>query len=526
MPIDIKAFASDPAAFQAEIVIPSAHGPQRFGDCMADFQRERFAGINDALLSIANGTKPDIGRHFWEATKGASKDSDLAVCLLWMLAFTRRPLTCQCGAADRDQADEMRKCCTNILRLNPWIDARVKILSWKIVCKATNSETEILSADTAGSHGARPDVLILNELSHVTKQEFAENLMDNATKVPQGLAVIATNAGFQNTWQEQWRTIAETSDRWLMNVFDRPSPWLEDAEIEEAKRRNSRSRWLRLFYGVWPSGLGDAIDEADIDAAFRDDLQPMTGREPGYTWCGGIDLGVKRDASALIVLGVGKHDTPFWGKIRLAHHRVWKPTADRKVDLREVQDHIRQIDKRFGLECVAFDPWNAELLATNLEAEKKAKARSDKKHGHRDLPFMREVPPSGPNLRNICSLMLESFVDRRFAFYDCPPLRADLAKLRIEEKSYGHRLVSPRDFSGHGDLASALGVCLFITHQVSTYKPVIAGAIPFGRNSLKSAMDRFDREAALFDQEQELGRQPDDHQEPIRNIFTHLRRGV
>ncbi len=46
MAIDIKAFASDPAKFQDELVIPSGHGPKRFGDCMADFQRERFAEIN------------------------------------------------------------------------------------------------------------------------------------------------------------------------------------------------------------------------------------------------------------------------------------------------------------------------------------------------------------------------------------------------------------------------------------------------------------------------------------------------
>jgi len=67
----------------------SARGPQCFSDVMAEFQRERFAGINPALLSVSRGEKPAFGRHWWEATKGASKDSDLAVCLLWLLAFTK-----------------------------------------------------------------------------------------------------------------------------------------------------------------------------------------------------------------------------------------------------------------------------------------------------------------------------------------------------------------------------------------------------------------------------------------------------
>ena len=197
--VDLRAFASDPLAFFSELVIPAAHGSARFGDCMAEFQRERFAGIVPALLSVARGEKPEIGRYWWEATKGASKDSDLACCLLWLLAFTKRPLTIQCGAADRDQAAEMQKACKDVLRLNDWLAARVEVQAWKVVCKATGSECEIIVADVAGSHGARPDVVVINELSHIQKQEFAENLADNAAKVPHGLVCIATNAGFSAT---------------------------------------------------------------------------------------------------------------------------------------------------------------------------------------------------------------------------------------------------------------------------------------------------------------------------------------
>lgn len=522
--INLQAFATDPAAFQAELIIPAAHGPQRFGDCAAEFQRERFAGINPALLGIANGTKPDIGRHWWEATKGASKDSDLAVCLLWLLAFTKRKLACQIGAADQDQADEMRKAAKDILALNPWLDSRIRVTASKIICEATNSVAQILAADTTGSHGARPDVLICNELSHIAKQEFAENLLDNAAKVPHGLVVIATNAGFEGTWQQDWRKIAETSDRWLMNVRDTPSPWLDDAEIEEAQRRNSRARYLRLWHGVWSSGLGDAIDEELIEFAFSHGLKPMTGREPGYKFVGGIDLGVKRDASAFICLAVGKDNTPYRGKIRLAHHRVWIPSPGNKVDLREVQRHINECDLKFRFEAIGFDPWNSELLATNLEAVKKA--RSDKKFGHGDEAFMREVPPTGANLRDMCTLMIESFNDRRFRFYKCDQLRADLRKLQIEEKQYGSRLVSPRDNNTkgtpHGDLASALAIALLVAHKVSTRKTVVAGGLLSSTNTFADAMSRFESEARIY--EEQMAYEPDDRQAEIRPIFNSLRR--
>ena len=96
----LQRMATDPVIFQAELVIPSTFGPKRFADVMADFQQQRFSFINPALIAVTLGKKPPTGRHWWEATKGASKDSDLAVCLLWLLAFTRRPLSCQVGARE------------------------------------------------------------------------------------------------------------------------------------------------------------------------------------------------------------------------------------------------------------------------------------------------------------------------------------------------------------------------------------------------------------------------------------------
>src|SRR5262249_22063471 len=146
--------------------------------------------------------------------KGASKDSDAAVCLLWLLAFSRRPLACQVGAADLDQADELRKAAKGIWRLNPWLQDTITIQNWTIKNPRTEAQCDIISADVAGSHGARPDLLILNELSHVTKQEFAMNLLDNASKVPHGLVVVATNAGLCPSWQFGLRELARTSPRW------------------------------------------------------------------------------------------------------------------------------------------------------------------------------------------------------------------------------------------------------------------------------------------------------------------------
>ncbi len=102
----LRKFANDFLAFTEALVIPSAHGVRRFGDVMADFQRQWFRDVAPSLLALARGQTPDIGRYWVERTKGASKDSDLAVCLLWLMAFTTRPLRIQVGAFDALQASE------------------------------------------------------------------------------------------------------------------------------------------------------------------------------------------------------------------------------------------------------------------------------------------------------------------------------------------------------------------------------------------------------------------------------------
>ena len=122
----------------------------------------------------------------------------------------------------------------------------------------------------------------------------------------------------------------------------------------------------RLWLNEWSSGGGNALTPADIDAAFVSTMRPVIGREPGWVYVSGVDLGLTRDCSAVVTLAIPDHR---YDRIRLAAHRLWKPILGRKIDLTEVEAYILSLDRQFGLEQVAFDPWQAELLATRLEAD-------------------------------------------------------------------------------------------------------------------------------------------------------------
>lgn len=401
----LKQFATDPAAFRTHLLIPGGNGVGRLGELMADFQRTDFAALDRAFLALAASRKPEVGRYWWERTKGASKDTDLAAALLWLLAFSPRPLTCQVGAADQGQADELRKAAKGVLRLNPWLAEVVEVQAWNILNTRTESRCEIIAADVAGSHGARPDLLILNELSHVTKREFAENLLDNATKVPQGVVCIATNAGFVPSWQWDWRENARTSPRWHFSAYTRPAPWLDPAEVDEARRRNNRERFARLWQGTWVRGAGDALAAADIEAAVTA-TGPMTGWEPGYVFYGGLDLGVSRDHAALVSLGLD-HDR----RVRLAAVQSWSPPLGGKIDLQAVEQAVLKADAQYRYFAFCFDTYQAELMGQRLKS--------------------RGVPVEGVNftvatLQEMATALLERFNSREIELYRDDRLLADL----------------------------------------------------------------------------------------------------
>jgi phage FluMu gp28-like protein len=129
---------------------------------------------------------------------------------------------------------------------------------------------------------------------------------------------------------------------------------------------------------------------------------------------------------------------------------------------------------------------------------------------------MREVPPTPSNLREQATLVIESFNDRRIQLYDCEPLRRDLHKLRVEEKSYGVRLTSPRDGDGHGDTFSAFALALLIGHEVAGDQPVAAGPFESGADPLTAWQNRLNE----FAEEQRMFATPDGHDEEWRRMMV------
>lgn len=481
-------YARDPAAFRADLVIDVDGVARKLGDVMDDWQAADFAALDPALKRCAGRSRAKaMMRAYLERGRGHSKTTDLAVTCVWALAFATRPLKGFCYAADKDQANLLRQAIETLVRLNPWIGEILTVESRRVVNKASGHPGEggtltIEASDVGSSYGILPDLIIADELCHWQGDgSLWHSLLSSAAKRSNCLMVIISNAGFVDSWQWPVREAARNDESWIFSRLDGPqASWLSSERLAEQRRMLPPTAYARLWENQWSSGAGDAIPPDQIERCFLPTLQPLTTKKAGLNFVLGCDLGVKRDFAAVCVLGF-----PGWGvagRIVLAQHRVWRPPANGKIDLSDVERTILDLDKQFDLEAAAFDPWQAESMMQRLEIYSNHRLRTSRRH-HTSKPWVRDIPPTPNNLREQATLTCEGFADRRFLFYECEQLRRDLLKLRVEEKSYGIRLTSPRDGDGHGDLFSAFALALLLAHEFSGKKRITAGAFNDNRSA-------------------------------------------
>lgn len=482
-PATFQRYATDPEAFRRDLLIDVDGSVRKFGDVQDDWQRSDFLSLDPALLRVTGRSNDDAKmRAFLERPRGHSKTQDLAIISSAALAFATRPLRGYCFATDQQQANLLKDAIARIVRLNPWLATIISVQRDGVVNIADKhpgkgSKLEIFTSDVGSSYGILPDLIVADELCNWSGDgSLWDSLLSSAAKKRNCLLVIISNAGFCDSWQWKIREAARTDDAWIFSRLEGPrASWLDEKRLEEQRRMLPQIAFSRLWENCWSSGGGDCLLPSDVAIAFKSDLQPMTGNEPDFNFVAGVDLGLTRDCSAVVTLGIGKFGSPQAGKIQLANHKLWIPKPGYKINLTDIENYINELDQQYNLQTVGFDPWQAEHLAQRLEAN--AKHRRRQQRLFRAKPWMQEVPPTGTNLRETASLLIESFQDFRLHLYPCEPLRRDLLKLRVEEKSYGFRLTSPRDETGHGDSVSAFGLALLVGHAEAGKKRFAAGAL-------------------------------------------------
>jgi len=441
--------------FVRGLIIPSATGPMLFELVMADFQREFFKSVGPSLHAIKDGTAPPARRFWLERTKKTSKDGDVACCLIWLMAWTKRPVLCQVCAANSEQAAIIEDRARAILHYNPWLNGYVEIVE-KIIRSKCRPRTTLVRIESTGSAGAAqgptPDVLVLNELVHVDRWDVMKAHMNNAAGVPQGIVIVATNAGVKGTQAEVWRqnALAE-KDRWRCHIWSKKAPWLSDADMEDAKKMDPVGmEYQRLWLGRWISGIGNAVDEDSIARCFR--LSgPLAAPEQGWRYVAGLDLGVSHDHAGIVVLGVSEKEQ----RIKEAWMRGYVPEIPNDKGVLEVNCDAVEADalnlwKIFHIEHFGYDPAaGGSFMAQRLRKK--------------NVPMREMTFASAVNQTMMAKAFVTAVKDGKLECYDDLEgrMRRDFGKFNIEHRPPSrYKLTATSDEHGHADVGVSLVICL------------------------------------------------------------------
>lgn len=110
----------------------------------------------------------------------------------------------------------------------------------------------------------------------------------------------------------------------------------------------SHFRVFRL--GQWVEGVESWLGD-DGRSVWDAGERPYTFVDGAPTWVG-IDVGIKRDSSAIVTVQY-REDDPA---ILHAKARIWVPTADEPVDVTDLMGYLRELTKRYRVGAVSFDP--------------------------------------------------------------------------------------------------------------------------------------------------------------------------
>src|SRR5262249_38387967 len=188
------------------------------------------------------------------------------------------------------------------------------------------------------------------------------SLLSAAAKRENCLLACILNAGFTEQFAWTVREKVKNDPLWHFSRLTGPkASWITEARLDEQRRLLPATVFDRLWGNVWASGLGDALQEADILAALVE-AEPLTGQEREYAWFGGLDLSVSRDASACVI--VGRNQV---GRLRLATVRAWTPPRGGRVDLPAIRDAVLGLSKQFPGVQIGFDQYQAMLMEMDLE---------------------------------------------------------------------------------------------------------------------------------------------------------------
>jgi len=398
---------------------------------LQEWQREILRHIFGWLR--ADGTRRfriayvEIPRKNGKSTLGA------AVGLYLMVADNEPGAEVYSSATKRDQAKIVWDAAREMVKGSRELKRFVKAYRNNLHCERLGSKFEALSADSNTLDGLSPHGNIVDELhAHKDRgvwdvldtamgarrqpltlaittagtydpESIGWQLHDYAVKVLEGVVdddrffafVAAADEAPAGDPEYHFSEAAQqqANPGWGVSV---KSSYLADQANQAKTQPSFLNEYLRLHLNVWTRTVTrwlslerwaecEAAPGVDVRAEALEREKSLEGR----ACFGGLDLSTKLDLSALALVFPGEADSidvlcRFWlpeatvdaySKKGQRHFDTWRRegwltvTPGDVVDYEFIRSELLALSKRFKLQELAFDPWGATQLATQLAAD-------------------------------------------------------------------------------------------------------------------------------------------------------------
>lgn len=350
---------------------------------------------------------------------------------------------------------------------------------------SNGSFIQVLAQSFKSVAGSRHSLTLWDELWGNTS-EFDRRVWDEMTPIPtvnNSLRFISTYAGFENEsellWEIYLRGVGMRPDgemehpdgqgKQIAGLEDLPCwengnlftywtheptmPWQTDKYLDEQMLSERPAAYIRLHTNSWVTSHEEfiPIEWWDIAAkAYPSGNAQIWGDHPFAKWpvVVGIDAGIKRDSTALVVVG---YDAKR-GKVGVVYHKIWSPSKDDQVDLElTVAKELSYVYTKFKVVSIVYDP--THLVQMMLEFKKKG------------YP-VKEFGQNTGNMTAASQMLYELLKNRNLESYPDTTLRRHIQMAVALTTSRGFRIVKDKVSERHKvDGAIALAMACYEVMQ-------------------------------------------------------------